>query len=257
MSISCGASAKAEKHGLEPRSQISRTPARPPARLLNACVMVANPARLAERRQNYLSASGLVAGCSANSDARRASLAAILSTGLLSLKRSGQYPAGSRGLPGRSTAKRPARLTLRRRGLPECRSTTGLPVPRLPSWPSRKLHGKGACQIYPGRRGLPECRSTIGLPVPRLASWPSRELQGKGACQIDPGRRGLPECRSTIGLPGPRSPTGPSSSVSGNGACQCSSLSPWPSRKFMDNGAAGAYNVAEGARVVSVGAYNQ
>jgi hypothetical protein len=56
ISISCGPSPKAEKQGLEPRSQISRTPARPPARLLNASVMVANPARLAERRQNYSAA---------------------------------------------------------------------------------------------------------------------------------------------------------------------------------------------------------
>jgi hypothetical protein len=80
--ISCGPPPKAEKQGLELYSQISRTHERPPARLLHSSVIALNPAGLAECRQNYLLASGLVAGCSARTDARRSPLAAILSTGL-------------------------------------------------------------------------------------------------------------------------------------------------------------------------------
>jgi hypothetical protein len=219
--FSCGPPPKAENPGLEPHPPDLSDSRPPPARLLQTSVMASDEARLAERRQNYLSASGLVSGCSAPTDARRAPLAVILSTGLLSLKDSGLPVPHLPSWPSRKVhGKGACQIDSGRRGLPECHSTTGLPVPRLPSWPSRKVHGKRACQIDPGRRGLPECPSTIGLPVPRLPSWPSRKVHGKGACQIDPGRRGLPECPSTIGLPVPRSPSWPSRRVHGKGACQ-------------------------------------
>jgi hypothetical protein len=89
----------------------------------------------------------------------------------------------------------------------------------LASWPSRKLHGNGACQILPPRWGPSRESLHNRAASTTLADW---------AFQQDIQQRGLPD----------------------------SSWSPWPARKSMDNGAARKYNVNEGEREVSVYVYN-